>query len=284
MKKTAKKQIWTASLVLVLATMVGLSSCSDGDTIIVGPQGFIYIAAGHDDNGGKLFRLDLSDPFSGLEEIGDMTGGGDGVEALALSPLGVVYAVETGYDDEPNLYTVNLTTGALTLIGLVETGDTDDDPDCIAGLAFVGGMLYGLEGGTNPARFYRINTSDASAELIGTVPTTSYYGNSIAAMSNGQIVAASYSDSEERYLTFSPTAPADAEDGEETVFGSVDSYGVSDMTYVGDDLIGIEVDDDGGGSDDYPSYLVSIDLETGENTIIRELPGSLDLSSLVFVP
>ncbi len=60
------------------------------------------------------------------------------------------------------------------------------------------------------------------------------------------------------------------------------SYGVGDMTFIGDQLAGIEVDDSGVDDDDYPSALVTINAETGVNTLVAELPSSI--SALVYVP
>lgn len=211
------------------------------------------------------------------------------ITALALAPSGEIYGTTCGHPDDSD--DLNLLYRLTYLgeddpvdvkkVGAIDFGD-EDEAGAISGLAFIGDVLYGWEGGSNPARLFTIDTDTADAELVGDDDSiTSYYGNSLAADSEGVLYAFNYTDTE-KYMILDPDDGSVLDELGDVEYGTDGAYGVGDMTFIGDQLYGIEVDDSGVDDDDYPSGLVRINPETGKNTLITELPSSI--SALVYVP
>lgn len=250
------------------------------------PQG-LYIADGKE---GEVGGLHLVDETTGdvLETIGDLPAC---ITALALSPDGSIYGTTCGAAPNSHqnlLYRLTYVGGNDPLdvekVGAIDFGD-EDETDAISGLAFIGDVLYGWEGGTSAPRLFTIDTDTADAELVGSDDDIdSYYGNSLAADSDGTLFAFEYIGTE-KYMILDPDDGSVLEELGEVDYGTDGAYGVGDMTFIGDQLYGIEVDDSGVDDvdeNDYPSGLVRINPETGENTLITELPSSI--SALVYVP
>jgi hypothetical protein len=81
------------------------------------------------------------------------------MEGLALSSGGTLY----GTDDGGNLYSINTTTGAATLIGSTGLGDVE-------GLGFDGSTLLGTNF-NSPTTIYSINTTTAAATSVVSAST-----------------------------------------------------------------------------------------------------------------
>ncbi|MCW5828947.1 MAG: hypothetical protein KIT79_06490 [Deltaproteobacteria bacterium] len=267
-----------AALVAVTITACGSSGGRNGF-----PQG-LYIADGKE---GEIGRLYLVDETTGdvLETIGDLPAC---ITALALSPDGSIYGTTCGAAPNSHLNLLYRLTYLgeddsvdVKKVGAIDFGD-EDEADAISGLAFIGDVLYGWEGGTSAPRLFTIDTDTAEAELVGSdSDIDSYYGNSLAADSDGTLFAFEYIGTE-KYMILDPDDGSVLEELGEVDYGTDGAYGVGDMTFIGDQLYGIEVDDSGVDDDDYPSGLVRINPETGKNTLITELPSSI--SALVYVP
>ena len=112
---------------------------------------------------GALFTVDLT-KGSFIDLIGGP--GIDLLEGLAFSPGGTLF----GTDDRGNLYSINKTTAATSLIGNTGLGD-------IEGLDFNGSTLLGTNFGNSPTTVYSINTTTAAA-----TPITSFAGRAVSAM------------------------------------------------------------------------------------------------------
>ena len=87
---------------------------------------------------------------------------GAGIDGLAFSPTDVLFALGQGgiTTPQPNLYTVDQTTGAAALVGA--TGVTHGS---VGGLDFLGSTLYAAINDS----LYTINTTTGAATLIGAI-------------------------------------------------------------------------------------------------------------------
>ena len=124
-----------------------------------------------------------------------------------FSPGGALF----GTDDRGNLYSINKTTAATSLIGNTGLGD-------IEGLDFNGSTLLGTNFGNSPTTVYSINTTTAAA-----TPITSFAGR------------------------------------------AVDAMAVQNATTI---LVASEPTSSG------PQFLVSVDLLTGADTVLGQLPST----------
>jgi hypothetical protein len=86
---------------------------------------------------------------------------------LAFSPGGIAYATNIGDSGSPRLFTINLNTGAATVIGTISGGSHD-----INGLAYRGsdGMLIGLDRVTNSLLL--INPTTAVSSVLAPISAT----------------------------------------------------------------------------------------------------------------
>lgn len=87
------------------------------------------------------------------------TGTVAGIDGLAFSPADVLFAL--GQNPQDNLYTVNQTTGALTLIGATGVVGTGS----VGGLDFLGSTLYAAIAGS----LYTVDTTTGAATQIGNI-------------------------------------------------------------------------------------------------------------------
>jgi len=120
---------------------------------------------GYDTTGGA-YSLTTTLPLTS-----DATASVNGVHGMALHPATEVMYVcyqESGGSGARRLGTVDLTTGAITDIGLLGAGDITD-------IAFLGETLYGT-GGSNTSsakEFYEIDITDATTTNLGNLTGTS---------------------------------------------------------------------------------------------------------------
>jgi len=89
-----------------------------------------------------------------------------GIDGLAFSPTDVLYAM--GQQPQNNLYTVNQTTGALTLVGATGFSNASS----LSGLDFIGGTLYGVISDS----LYTLNPLTGAATLVGPTGFSSISG------------------------------------------------------------------------------------------------------------
>lgn len=92
--------------------------------------------------------------------------------------------------------TINLSTGAFTLLGNTDVGGNPADPETLSGLGEVGSVLYGEAGGT----LYSINTANGDLTAIGTGTQEFYeFGSTLTGLygvssSNGDLYSVSTTD------------------------------------------------------------------------------------------
>lgn len=270
--------VWSIVSLIILSGITACGSSGGGGGF---PSG-LYVADGKEGEIGSLYRID-ENTGDLIETVVDLP---ECITALALAPDGRIYGTTCGNptdtSEENTLYRFTYA-GAVEVekVGVIDYG-AEDEPYGISGLAFIGDVLYGWEAGTSYPRLFVIDTETATAELKGSDDEVdSYYGNSLAADDAGTLYAFDYIGSE-TYMILDPDDGSVIEELGDVEYGLDGSYGVGDMTFIGDQLAGIEVDDSGVDDDDYPSALVTINAETGVNTLVSELPSSI--SALVYVP
>jgi outer membrane protein assembly factor BamB len=122
-------------------------------------DGFLYgITPG---TGATLYRIDPSNAVA--TEIGPLGLSFVFEGALAFSPDGVLYGTNGDAAANPQLFTVDMETGAATVIGTIS-----NPPHDVNGLAWRSdGMLVGLDGNTN--MLIEINPSNAASSVITTL-------------------------------------------------------------------------------------------------------------------
>ena len=150
--------LWSIDLTTGVATRIGPTGFSDVESLSFSPTGVLY---GVDDTTRQLVTCSI--------ETGACT---------AVGPMGVFFQ-DTGLSfsddgrlwmstDEPidpyNFYRLNPNTGAATLIG--------DEGQEVTGLAFRGGVMYGL-GGDKKNNLVRVNLGTGLATLVGGLGTVS---------------------------------------------------------------------------------------------------------------
>lgn len=132
------------------------------------PGGILYGVIGSGGTGSTPLLYTIN-PLTGVTAlVGTMTGA-VGIEALAFAPDGTLYAAGSSTDYHPSdkLYRVNVSTGALTLVGGLSLpgGGTPDIDDLAWGSD---GFLYGADSLTGVAAdLYRINPSTAALAIAG---------------------------------------------------------------------------------------------------------------------
>ena len=121
------------------------------------------------------------------------------VEAIAFGPDGTLYACGTADNDSDseNVYTLDIATGELSLLG--PTGFVDMD-----GLSFADdGFLYGVDANAGQSsNLFRISPIDGSAVDLGT--TNVEAANGIAGISVGFLLGDTNSDGEVNLLDIAP--------------------------------------------------------------------------------
>ena len=86
--------------------------------------------------------------------------------SLVFAPNGTVYATNSNFPTQPKLLTVNLATGAATVVGTIDFGNGSAHD--VNGMAWRSdGMLVGLDRKNNG--LIEINPADASASLLATI-------------------------------------------------------------------------------------------------------------------
>ncbi len=105
------------------------------------PNGFLYgFTTGASST---LYRLNLG--TQSITPIGSLGIGIVFEGSLAFSPSGIAYGTNQNNSSSPNFFTINLATGAATIVGVLSGGSHD-----INGLLWRSdGMLVGLDRGTN---------------------------------------------------------------------------------------------------------------------------------------
>jgi hypothetical protein len=143
------------------ATAATISSINLGfGTDIVGEGGLDFRSDGVgflNSTGGNTSTIFQFTTTAGSGTTVGTTGGVAGLDGLAFNSADVLYGL--GQDPQNNLYTVNQTTGALTLIGATGVSGSS----AIGGLDFLGSTLFGVINSS----LYTINTSTGAATLIG---------------------------------------------------------------------------------------------------------------------
>ncbi|HUU94181.1 MAG TPA: PEP-CTERM sorting domain-containing protein [Phycisphaerae bacterium] len=138
-------------------TLVGNTGLTIGGMELY-TDGFLYGITGG--SGSTLYRIDPSNAQA--TEIGPL-GFFVFEGALAFSPEGVLYGTNGDSAGNPQLFTVDLDTGAATVIGTIS-----DPPHDVNGLAWRSdGMLVGLDGNTNT--LIEIDPSNANSSVITTL-------------------------------------------------------------------------------------------------------------------
>jgi hypothetical protein len=142
-------------------TLVGSTGVTMLGGLERGPDGFLYgiTAAGA---GAHLYRINLT-TFAATD-IGPLNLNTVFEGALAFAPNGTAYGTNEGTSTNPQLFTVNLNTGAATIVGQISGGAHD-----VNGLAWGSdNMLVGLDRVTNA--LLRIDPTTAASSVIATVP------------------------------------------------------------------------------------------------------------------
>jgi hypothetical protein len=132
-----------------------------------GSRSGIDAGLAYDSTKKKMYNIQRQSPSSWLYDINISTGAatligtytsGGAPDALAINSRGVAYALNATYYD--SLYTVDLSNGALTLVGALGV-----DLMAESGLAFdpASGVLYGI---IDTGKIYQINTSTGAATFV----------------------------------------------------------------------------------------------------------------------
>jgi hypothetical protein len=145
MFNTGKKSLLTLLGWIAFAAVAGLVGVARADV------GYAVDNAGPGSTSSDLYFVNFTAGTFSL--IGNVSLSNDFIEGLALSAGGTLY----GMDALDNLYTINTTTGAPTLVG-----DTNDD---IQNIRFVGATLYGIEFNEQPY-LDTINTSNGQLTQV----------------------------------------------------------------------------------------------------------------------
>lgn len=127
-------------------------------------NGFIY-GVGSASGGNNLYRIN---PGSGAATLLGSTGiGGTGFRALAyVTATNQMFLADTSTD---SLYTVNLTTGAATFVGLL------NGPTNVSGMAYSPdtNALYAIEGN---GTLWSVNRTNGASTLLGDIGTGNFLG------------------------------------------------------------------------------------------------------------
>ena len=189
-------------------TLIGSSGLTNLQNLTRDPFGTMFTV---DNLGGGIFKLDTINPITGAGTVGPtVTGLGStlSVSGLAFSAADILFAsADLPSFTATDLYTINTTTGAATLVGTISTGANTDiafaptgtlygwnlssntglmtidtstglgtvvqavtTPLGIVGLAFdAGGNFFGVQTNGTTSNLYSIDASTGDTTLIGTV-------------------------------------------------------------------------------------------------------------------
>ncbi len=135
---------------------------------------------GIDSNSGSLFRISTAN--ASLTLVG-VTGLGSGLGALEFAPDGRLFAFTSG--SSPNLYQINPSTAAASLVGPLNIGFVFE-----GGLAFApDGTAYGVnQSNASFANLFTLNLTTGKATIIGIISGGSHDINGLGWRSDGNLV------------------------------------------------------------------------------------------------
>ncbi len=146
----------------MIAPMPQTNSAAGGLTLSA-DNAFLYFAIENPDSSialDQLWRIDFDGTFTLIADITGMASDSPVVNGLAMSPAGVLYAIETASD---TLYTIDANTGVATAVGPFNAGNS-----AIGGLDFgPDGRLYAT---WNFGEVYEIDTATGNATFLGELP------------------------------------------------------------------------------------------------------------------
>jgi hypothetical protein len=165
-------QVASPNLVLQIDPTTGhtLGSTDIGTGVLIGEgdiafrsdgTGFLY------GDGSKFFSFDLAAGTSTLINTGSFL-----FDGLAFSGGGVLFGLSQGFgapNGQSSLYTINTTTGAVSLVGALNVPAAATE--LLGGLAFApDGTLYAeLSDGTTSSTLYTVSTTTGQATLVGSI-------------------------------------------------------------------------------------------------------------------
>jgi hypothetical protein len=148
------RDLYSVSETDASVTLIGNTGLTIGGMELY-TDGYLYGISGG--SGSTLYRIDPSNAQA--TEIGPL-GFFVFEGALAFSPEGILYGTNGGSANDPQLFTVNMETGAGTVIGTIS-----NPPHDVNGLAWRSdGMLVGLDGNTNT--LIEIDPATAASSVI----------------------------------------------------------------------------------------------------------------------
>jgi len=164
------RSLYTMDPVTAATTLVGPFSADPAD-------GFLFRSLTFD-AGGTLYANDVEQLFTvdtatGLATPTDspfLDGGGAAIESISLDPnTGILYGLSW---NDVELFTIDMTTGAATSVGVFADLDAAEEGIALAGFAIDGaGNMYASTG-SQQARVYSLDMSDFSQVLLGDVNDT----------------------------------------------------------------------------------------------------------------
>lgn len=249
-------------------TAFGSDTVADGFRYL--PR-LLYAADGRGISG-SLYTLD---PFTGeLDEIGPI---GYAVDAMAMSPDGILYAVTwNNTSGTSKLLVIDTETGEGQEVADLQVEGTNGQAMDIDDLAFAGDELYGWS--NRYARAVKVDTATGDVDVLGGNASVTFgAGEGIAADKDENIVMTPQSAN-----GFLWTLDADLEAWDEdlnlfgTGFTGMVNPHTKAMAFMDGVLYAIVLDTDGSNEQDSTAYIVRINTATGLVTGFIELDGTLD--------
>ncbi|MDJ0976510.1 MAG: IPT/TIG domain-containing protein [Planctomycetota bacterium] len=223
---------------------------------------------------GSLYTLD---PFTGeLDEIGAI---GYAVDAMALSPDGILYATtwQSGANSTTaKLLIISTETGEGQEVADLQVVNTNGQPMRIDDLAFVGDELYGWS--NQYARPVKVDTATGDVDVLGNNNDFTFgSGEGIAADADENVVMTPQSAN-----AFLWTLDVDTEERAEDLnlfgasFTGMTNPHTKAMAFMDGTLFAVISDTDGTNEQNSTVYIARISMNTGLVTGFIELDESID--------